>query len=97
MNIFLPSTKYAVAQPLQARGEIIAILDVQSTYGRFTRMRMRALNLLVDELSIILEDIATINALRQVLSEQSVSLDNLRRQLREYKQYEKQAVGGGVG
>jgi len=57
-------------------------------------MRMRSLELLVEGMSIILEDNATVGALRQVLDDQSATLDNLRRQLREYKQYEKQVVGG---
>ncbi|MDX2077680.1 MAG: GAF domain-containing protein [bacterium] len=91
---FLPSSKFGVAVPIMVRDDVIAILDVQDTTGRFSRMRMRALELLAEGLSIILEDVATVNALRQVLNDQSSTLDNLRRQLREYKQYEKQVVGG---
>ena len=91
---FLPSSKFGVAVPITVRDEVIAILDVQDTTGRFNRMRMRSLELLSEGLSVILEDVATVNALRQVLNDQSSTLDNLRRQLREYKQYEKQVVGG---
>ncbi|MDZ4669659.1 MAG: GAF domain-containing protein, partial [Phototrophicales bacterium] len=91
---FLPSTKFGVAVPIMMRDAVIAVLDIQDTKGRFSRMRMRSLELLVEGMSIILEDNATVGALRQVLDDQSATLDNLRRQLREYKQYEKQVVGG---
>ncbi len=91
---FLPSTKFGIALPILVRDEVVAILDAQDTIGRFSRMRMRALELLSEGLSVILEDVATVNALRLVLNDQSSTLDNLRRQLREYKQYEKQIVGG---
>jgi GAF domain-containing protein len=91
---FLPSTKFGAAVPIMMRDAVVAVIDVQDTKGRFSRMRMRSLELLAEGMSIILEDSATVNALRQVLEDQSATLDNLRRQLREYKQYEKQVVGG---
>jgi hypothetical protein len=91
---FLPSTIYGLAIPIMVRDEVVAVLDIQSSEGKFNRMRMRALELLADGLGVILEDVITINALRLVLNDQSSTLDNLRRQLSEYKQYEKQMVGG---
>lgn len=91
---FLPSAKFGIALPITVRDDVVAVLDVQDANGRFSRMRMRALELLSEGLSVVLEDVATVNALRLVLNDQSSTLDNLRRQLREYKQYEKQIVGG---
>ncbi|MCU0480607.1 MAG: GAF domain-containing protein [Anaerolineae bacterium] len=91
---FLPSTKFGVALPVIVRDDVVAILDVQDAFGRFSRMRMRSLELLAEGLSIVLENTMTVNALRLVLNDQSATLENLRHQLREYKQYEKQVVGG---
>lgn len=91
---FLPSTLYGVVLPVIIRDKVIAIIDVQHTEGHFNRMRMRALELLTEGLSLVLDDMITLNALRLVLNDQSVTLENLRRQLNEYKQYEKQVVGG---
>lgn len=91
---FLPSTKFGVALPIIVRDDVVAVLDVQDSFGRFSRMRMRSLELLAEGLSIVLENTTTVNALRLVLNDQSSTLENFRRQLREYKQYEKQVVGG---
>ncbi|MCL4252449.1 MAG: GAF domain-containing protein [Anaerolineae bacterium] len=91
---FLPSTVYGVALPVIIRDDVVAVIDVQHSEGQFNRMRMRALELLAEGLSLVLDDVITINALRLVLNDQSSTLDNIRRQLNEYKQYEKQVVGG---
>ncbi|PJF26693.1 MAG: hypothetical protein CUN52_15495, partial [Phototrophicales bacterium] len=91
---FLPSTVYGLAIPIIVRDDVVAVLDIQSSEGKFNRMRMRALELLAEGLAVILEDVVTINALRLVLNDQSTTLENMRRQLNEYKQYEKQLVGG---
>lgn len=91
---FLPSSTYGVALPVIIRDEVVAVIDVQHSEGHFNRMRMRALELLTEGLSLVLDDMTTINALRLVLNDQSSTLDNIRRQLNEYKQYEKQVVGG---
>ncbi len=91
---FLPSTVYSVALPVIIRDDVVAVIDVQHSEGQFNRMRMYALELLTEGLSLVLDDLTTINALRLVLNDQSATLDNVRRQLNEYKQYEKQVVGG---
>ena len=91
---FLPATTYAVALPVIIRDEVVAVIDVQHSEGLFNRMRMRALELLTEGLSLVLDDMTTISALRLILNDQSSTLDNIRRQLNEYKQYEKQVVGG---
>ena len=91
---FLPSTTYGMALPVNIRDEVVAVIDVQHSEGLFNRMRMRALELLTEGLSLVLDDMTTISALRLVLNDQSSTLDNIRRQLNEYKQYEKQVVGG---
>jgi GAF domain-containing protein len=90
---FLPSTNYGVAIPIIVQDQIVGVLDVQSNQSPFSETRIMVLRILVNQLSAILMDVRQIRALRESLDAQQLVNENLRTQLQEYKQYERQVVG----
>ncbi|RMG76244.1 MAG: GAF domain-containing protein [Chloroflexi bacterium] len=89
---FLPSSNYGVALPIVVQDQVIGVLDVQSNQEPFSQNRVRVLQTLVTELSTILQDVRQIRALRESLEAQQEVNEMLRKQLQEYKQYERQVI-----
>jgi GAF domain-containing protein len=69
-NPDLPNTRSEAALPLKARGEMIGILDVQSTQsGAFTHEDLQVLTTLANQVSIALENARLLTETRSALAQ----------------------------
>jgi GAF domain-containing protein len=69
-NPDLPATHSEMALPLKARGEIIGVLDVQSTEaGAFSQTDANTLSILADQVAIAIENARLFSEVQRTLSE----------------------------
>lgn len=69
-NPDLPETRSEMALPLSVRGQIIGVLDVQSTQsGAFTPADVETLNILADQVAIAIENARLLADTREALAE----------------------------
>jgi GAF domain-containing protein/HAMP domain-containing protein len=69
-NPDLPETHSEMALPLKARGEIIGVLDVQSTEtGAFSQTNANTLGILADQVAIAIENARLFSEVQRTLSE----------------------------
>ena len=91
---FLPSTEFGAAIPVIVNDQVVGVFDVQHTSSEpFTDASIDALANLASAAAAVWSETQAMNALRDHLAEQEIAVANMREQLREFKQQEREVVG----
>jgi len=101
-NPDLPETHSEMALPLSIRGEVIGVLDVQSTrHGAFTENDAAILSIMADQIAIAIENARLLERTQQALNEvQSMYSQYLRQEWKGFAQLNQnigyyQSISGG--
>ncbi|MBI5295204.1 MAG: GAF domain-containing protein [Chloroflexi bacterium] len=101
-NPDLPETHSEMALPLTVRGEVIGVLDVQSTrQGAFTDNDASSLSIMADQIAIAIENARLFERTQQALAEtQAMYSQYVRQEWRSFAQQSKkigyfQSISGG--
>ncbi|MBZ0285690.1 MAG: GAF domain-containing protein [Anaerolineae bacterium] len=89
----LTAANYAAAVPIMVAGEVMGVIDIQSSsQSPFSQNELNVLLLLADQLGTALQQARTISDLRRGLREQETANGRLQGQLQEFQQRERRSV-----
>ena len=90
---FLASTQYGIAVPVEASGQVIAVIDIQTVENAFTANTVLFLETFAMQLGMMIDRLRIVKDLRQEIEIEEQIIDGLRAQLRELRNVETRRVG----